>query len=391
MPRWIPIPILILGGFAAWGLARGRPAVQTAPYSPPPPLVEVVEVKPRDLPITVRTHGIVDPRTEIDLVIEVAARVRTISPNLAAGGRFEEGEVLVELDPTDAQLVADGAEADLARAENQAGLSDTRWKRLSELSRNDVVSASQLDESDHARRIARAQVRKARATLGQARRDLERTRVRAPFTGRVRAKHVDVGQFVSRGTVAGRIYGTDAAEIRLPIPSSELRYLAPTDGLGALGSGLPVRLRAQFASRAAEWTGRVVRSEGEIAARSRMLHLVARVDDPEATGGDQLPLAVGLFVDAEILGPTFEGVYALPPSALRGDSEVLVVGDGERLEARRVDVLRVERDRVLIRGGLSPGERVAVSTLAVAGTVVRAVPAGGDALASKEGSGLWPR
>ena len=118
-----------------------------------------------------------------------------------------------------------------------------------------------------------------------------------------------------------------------------------------------------------------MRTEGEIDPRTRMVNDVARVEDPYARrdGGRRPPLAVGLFVEPEILGEVAEGVAVLPRAALRGSARVLVVDAESRLRFREVDVLRRTRDRVLIRGGLEPGEQVCVSPLdtAVDGMEVR--------------------
>jgi len=375
--------VLVLGAGAlgAAGLALGRADVDAAPPPPPLPVVDVVEAALREVQLTVEAHGTVEPRTEIDLVIETTGRIRSVAPDLAPGGYFAEGELLVELDPTDARLEVDRAEAVLARAESEARLAEARSARLAELARQDVASPAQLEESQRARDTARARAREARANLELARLALARTRVVAPFAGRVREKQVDVGQFVTEGTAAARVFATDGAEVRLPIPSSELRYL-DLAVLEPHAKGPPVRLRGEFAGREVEWKGHVVRSEAAIAPQSRTLHLVVRVDEPDASaGGPTLPPPIGMFVHAEIRGRRFERECELPASALRGGSEVLVLDAASRLQPRRVEILRAERDRVLIQSGLSPGERVAVSALAEPGIRVRASLVAADAAA----------
>jgi multidrug efflux pump subunit AcrA (membrane-fusion protein) len=204
----------------------------------------------------------------------------------------------------------------------------------------------------------------------------------------VRNERVDVGQFVSRGVAIATLYAVDYAEVRLPIPDRELAYvdlpLAYRPGNGsetgmetiAADDGSPVRLHAEFAGREHVWTGRIVRTEGEIDPKSRMIHAVARVEDPYARKADSArpPLAVGLFVEAEILGRSVDAAVMLPRAALRRDEAgpgepsrdghfVLVVNDDSRLEFRPVEVLRSEREEVVIGAGLASGERVCVSPL----------------------------
>jgi multidrug efflux pump subunit AcrA (membrane-fusion protein) len=111
-----------------------------------------------------------------------------------------------------------------------------------------------------------------------------------------------------------------------------------------------------------------------------MVHLVARVEDPYGRNGTtgSAPLAVGLFVEAEIQGRSVQNVFVLPRTALRTDAGsdlVYVVDAGDRLHFKTVDVLRAKRDDVVIGGGLRPGDRVCVSPLAAAvdGMAVRIV------------------
>jgi multidrug efflux pump subunit AcrA (membrane-fusion protein) len=136
-----------------------------------------------------------------------------------------------------------------------------------------------------------------------------------------------------------------------------------------------VRLHAEFAGRDRIWHGQIVRTEGEIDPRSRMINVVARVEDPY---GSEPPLAVGLFVSAEILGRREPRAYVLPRAAIREEEsgfQVLLIDAEDRIRFRPVEVLRSEADRVVIGSGLSPGERVCVSPLGavVEGMKVRVI------------------
>ena len=214
---------------------------------------------------------------------------------------------------------------------------------------------------------ARAAVAAAEAALDRARRDIDRAAIRAPYAGRVQSKDVDIGQFVTKGTPVARIYAVDSAEIRLPLPDQQLAYLdvALSYRGGGQQTGPSVTLSANFAGRQHTWQGRIVRTESEIDPVSRMVHLVAEVRDPYAPGSDpsRPPLAVGMFVEAEIEGRTVRDIVVLPRAALRGRDQVLVVDESSRLHYRQVEILRSTSDEVLIRGGLAEGDVVCVSPL----------------------------
>jgi hypothetical protein len=99
-----------------------------------------------------------------------------------------------------------------------------------------------------------------------------------------------------------------------------------------------------------------------------MVNVIAQVDDPYAPGSDprRPPLAVGMFVEAEIEGTIANEVVVLPRAVLRGRDQVLVVDDEDRLRIRTVDVLRSTSEHVVISEGLSAGERVILTSMEVA-------------------------
>jgi RND family efflux transporter MFP subunit len=355
------------------------------------PLVSVIEVQPRDLRFPVHTQGTVEPRTESDLIPQVSGEVIWVSPRLVSGGFFEAGEPLLRIDPADHRVELEAARAVVARTKSEFARAKTEIGRQRSLAVQGVASQARIDDAENAFQVTEAELREETAKLARAERDLDRTEIRAPYQGRVRSKKVDVGQFVSRGASIATLYATDYAEVRLPLPDRDLFYLdIPFDLSGGrvtsdgdpkeTQSGTEVQLRAEFAGALRTWIGQIVRTEGEIDAKSRMVHLVARVEDPYGQNGtaDSAPLAVGLFVEAEIQGRNVEDVFVLPRTALRTDAGsdlVYVVDSGDRLHFKSVDVLRAKRDDVVIGGGLRPGDRVCVSPLAAAvdGMAVRIV------------------
>ena len=376
----LPLVVLAVGGFVAKALIDSYEQPEPSPVVVQPPLVRVIPAEKTALTLVVHAEGTVAPRTESQLVPEISGRVTKVSPSLAAGGFFDEGDVLLEIDSRDyklaivrARAAIDQAKLRLLTEQQQSDIARKEWEALGEGEPSPLLFREpQISE-------VRSSLAAAEATLEQAEYDLERTVLRAPFAGRVRSKQVDVGQFVQRGLALATLYAVDVAEVRLPIPNSELEYcrlpLAYRDG-GSGENGPAVKLTARFAGRDYSWQGRIVRTEAEIDPRTRMVMAIARVNDPYARTGDsgRPPLAVGMFVKAEIQGIRVRDVIRAPRSALRSDNTVFVVDSGGRLQFRTVDILRREREEVLIRKGLLEGEQICVSPLeaAVEGMAVRA-------------------
>ena len=367
----LPLIVIGLGAFAAITMIQSRPAPETQTVEVTPPSVRVIVAQPQNVRLKVSAEGTVAPRTETELVPEVSGRVTMISESLAVGGFFEEGEVLLEIDRREyelavvrAQAAVSQAELRLATEEEEAEVARNEWKSLGQGEpRPLVVRAPQIAE-------AKAMLASAEAAYEKAEYDLERTVAKAPFAGRVREKRVDVGQFVSRGSSVARLYSVDYAEVRLPIPDNELEFVnlpLAYRGQEERAAGPRVTLMADFAGQRHTWQGRVVRTEGEIDPRTRMVQAIAQVADPygKARPG-RPPLAVGMYVEAEIFGKTPAGVYVLPRVVMRGADQVLVVDKDNRLRFRTVDILRTESDQVIIRSGLDAGERVASSVVEAA-------------------------
>ncbi|MBN1239642.1 MAG: efflux RND transporter periplasmic adaptor subunit [Gammaproteobacteria bacterium] len=382
MKAKIIVPVLVLlgaaGGSAA--LVATRQPLQPAQPQPAPVAVRVVEVAPGQVRMTVHAQGTVAPRTESELVPEVSGNVVRISPDLVPGGYFEAGEPLLHIDDRDYRAELARAQASLSRAEAEHAHAAFEHARAEELHGRALLSQAELEAALRTERVAEATVREARAALETAERDLERTTLRAPFTGFVRSEQVDVGQFVSRGTAVATIYASDYVEVRLPIADRQLAYLnVPLDRRGELDEGTApdVELTAVFAGSRQTWQGKLVRTEAEIDPASRMVYAITRV---RADVDGATPPPVGLFVQAEIEGVAADHIVVLPRAALRDQDRVLVVDSENRLYFRDVRVLRVYREDVYVESGLAAGDRVVVSPIqtVVNGMRVQPLPTQGE-------------
>jgi RND family efflux transporter MFP subunit len=361
------MPLIILGGgicLAAVLLVTG-PKLSSKPAEILAPLVRVSTVTQQQVQLGALTHGSVSPRTESELVPEVAGRVIHVNPNFVSGGFFKAGEELLRIDPLDSEVALEQARANLARAESDFANASKNASRQDDLVKRKLASTADQDNASNRLRIAGASLRQASAQMARAERDLLRTRILAPFDGRVRSERVDIGQFVNRGTTIANIYATDYAEVRLPIHDEELAFLNLPLGLNPnpANIGADVTLSARFGGADHEWQAQVVRTEGELDPKTRMITVVARVDKPYKVVGERPPLAVGLFVSARIHGKIANNIAIIPRTALRKNGQVLIVGADNRLRFQDVTVLRVLNDQVYISEGLDAGDQLCISVL----------------------------
>ncbi|MCB9891343.1 MAG: efflux RND transporter periplasmic adaptor subunit [Planctomycetes bacterium] len=373
--------VIAIGGALGYLIYTNRPIPQSKPVVAHEPLVRAVRVLSRTHRFTVRSRGTVHARTESQIVSEVTGRVLACTPAFEVGAFFEPGDLLARIEAVDYELEVVRGRATLASAETvlaqrvaEAETSLADWKREhgEEPAPPLVAREPQLEE-------ARAAVAAARGLVARAERDLARCEIRAPYRGRVRTRNIDRGGFVTRGTPLGSIYAIDFVEVRLPITPDDVAFVdLPASMRRGATESLPmptVTLSAVIGGTRHTWDGAIVRTEGEIDLRTRMIHAIARIEDPYAIGADNghahgqgQVLAIGQFVEADIVGKTMPGIVRIPRAALRDTVDgfrVLIFDDGA-LRSRAVNIVRRERDEVLVKDdGFNDGERLVVSPLEV--------------------------
>lgn len=362
LPRKLIPLAIIAGGIALMLLLAGmRPEPPGRQVAPRIPLVETIAVAERPAGFEVRVQGTVRPRTQTTLVSEVSGTVLEVSSAFVAGGFFRSGDLILKVDPKDYEVAVARAEAQLA---NRQALLAQEIARAEQAVR-DWASIGRGTPSDLVLRKpfvaeAEANVRAAEADLRAAQINLARTEVRAPFDGLLREKRADIGQFVGVGTAIGVLAAVDTAEVRLPLTEADLAVVdLPPEGL-------PVTLHARSAAVEGAWPARLVRSEGVLDERTRVLHVVVEVPDPyglNGVGDRAPPLKFGSFVEGRIPGALSHPVIVLPRHVLRGMDEVMLADADDRLRLRAIEILRTDRDSVYVSAGLVPGERVVTTVI----------------------------
>ncbi|MBO6556309.1 MAG: efflux RND transporter periplasmic adaptor subunit [Pseudomonadales bacterium] len=360
----ITVGVLFFAVIVAYGLVKTAPEPEQIAPEEMATSIRVIEVERSPIRLEVTSQGTVVPHKESELIPEVNGRVSWVSPNLVAGGYFKADDVLLKIDDRDYRSMVARAQATLSRARAEEELARYELGRMEELVKKKLTSQSSLENVLRNHRIAKAALQDSQIALEQANRDLNRTEIRAPYEGLVRTEKVDLGQYLSRGQSIASIYGSESAEVRLPVADLQLAYLdLPLGHRGELSGDLApdVLLSTDYGGKHYEWVGKLVRTEAEIDSKSRMVTAVVRVRNAE--NPDQPDLPVGLFVNASIKGRAVDNVVTLPRAALRNQNQVLIVDGDSRLHYRGVEIMRFENDNVLISGGLNSGDIVNVSPL----------------------------
>ncbi|SFD10026.1 RND family efflux transporter, MFP subunit [Microbulbifer thermotolerans] len=367
--------IVLLVGIAAIALVLGlapKPEEKAAEATPPP-VADVLYADPGRQTLLVPSQGTVQARYEIEVVARVGGVIERVSDAFVAGGFFDAGDSLLQIEAADYEHQLTRTEAQLAEAisalaqeQGRAKQAKREWRDLGSPAANELfLRKPQLA-------AAEAAVAAARAERDQAKLDLARTKVLAPFAGRVVETYVDLGQYVAPGTRLAKIHSTGIAEVRLPLTDRQLALLDLPLGQ-SVENGPAVRLSAQIAGHEREWRGEIVRTEASIDPNSRFVYAVAQVRDPYK---GEAPLLNGLFVEADIVGKTFDNVTRLPRQALHEGDHLLVLDAENRLHFKEVELLQAVGEEVWLRGDIASGEKVIVSSLGYSreGMVITANP-----------------
>jgi RND family efflux transporter MFP subunit len=349
--RYLMTAVIAVGLLITWLIATSKPTPAAKPIRlPPVPIVDVLHIQPGNHRVWIETQGLVKPKTQIQLVSQVTGRVEAIAEQFSAGGFFAANEALVIIEESDYRIAVSQASAQLANAKQllatekgRARQAKREWRDLGNSEANDLFLRKPQLAS------AKAGLLAAEAGLEKAELDLSRTRVSAPFAGRVLSKMVDVGQFVSQGTPIADIYSSDIAEVRLPLTAQQ-RQNVSVSGL----EPSPVKLIARYGNNEYEWDAVLERLEGAIDSSSRQYYFVASLpqaffDSADEAGTLQKPgLAVGQFVTAQIAGNYVDNSFLIPRSALRQQQKIWVL-ENNRLAYIDVVVIQSNDNTALVQ------------------------------------------
>ncbi|WP_318482363.1 efflux RND transporter periplasmic adaptor subunit [Photobacterium leiognathi] len=387
------LPLVIIAIFIALSVLllnnKKRPEQQKAQVRTP--VLEVIKIEKQDVQLSVNSYGVVEPKYKAEVVSEVIGSVNYISPDFAVGKFVSKGDLLARLDDSDYH-------ADLAQAE--ASLAQAQAKLKEEIARGKVAKKTLRDVSPNKktalglrepqRKQEEANVKFAKAGVERAKRNLAKTEIRAPFDALVKMKNINMGSYLPQGKLIGELYGTETAEIRLPITPNSFSYL----DLNRLDSR-KLNIEAQYGDiQINHWVAKLVRNEGIIDKDNRMIYLIAEVDDPYnlksplnkpsiksisslSTSSPSLTLPVlqfGTFVTTTIQGKKVKDVIKLPRHVVRSE-QVIVVDSQNKTQTRQVNVVRSDNENAYVIGGLEDGEFVSLirSDSLIDGTEVKTV------------------
>ena len=321
------------------------------------PIVAIAPVTVESMQLTVDSYGVVMPKYETRLVSQVGGQIVELSDTFLRGGFVKKGQLLARIDPNDYEAALIDAQATLASAlasleteRAKSKVAETEWKRITDTSPTELsLRKPQLAQE-------MANVKSAEASILRAKRNLERTEIRAPYDAMIESRNIGLGSFVNVGSEVGKVLGTAIAEVRLPVADNQLKFLIDQ------GSNARVELKGTFSGVEHSWSAHIARNEGVVDSKSRMSYLVAEVADPYALNQQKTPLRFGSYVNADILGVQIEQASVVP-NYLINNGRIPLLDSESKLKFAAIEIIRQDGANAIISNGLNDGDRIITSAL----------------------------
>ena len=372
--------------------------------------VNVVTLTPQTIMPTMTVFGELRSQRTLDLRSATGGTVLSASDALVEGGAVKQGQLLLRIDPVDAQAALDRIRADLqdaqaelrdadralilandelSAARDQAALREQALTRARDLQTRGVGTAAAIETAELAAssaqasvlsrrqslaaaqaRIDQATTRLARAQIGlsEAERAVSDTEISAAFDGTLAEVTISPGGRVTANERFAQLVDPTMLEVAFRVSTSQ--YARLLDGDGSLISA-PISVALDVSGVDLRAEGQITREGATVGAGQTGRLLFARLDRaPGFRPGD--------FVTVNINEPALDNVAQIPATALAADQTVLVVTEGDRLETASVALLRRQGDDVIVTVGDNAGATIVAerSPLLGAGIKVRPIRPG---------------
>lgn len=368
---FVSLVVVGLAFLVAAALRLTGPTVEKKEVETFYPLVEVMTAEKSEIPLIITAFGTVQADRELTVQTEVSGRIVEQSEQLVVGGFFQKGEVMLEIDPRDYEIIVEQEKAAVEKAEFEIQVEEGRqviakreWELLDPSIKTSGFGKDLALRKPHLRE-KQAALAAAKSRLAKAELDLRRTALLAPFDAIVLKEIVELGELVTTQKEIATIAATDRFRVQVSIPLHQLEWITIPSGGFDEGS-LAIVVQDIGAGKVRVREGRVVRLVGDVDPKSRMARVFVTIDDPLGIKNPQFrhePFLIGIYVRVEIKGPMLTDVFVIPREAVREGDQVWIKNDDDELEVRFVNVMHRRATAVIVDRGLEAGDQIIMSQL----------------------------
>jgi RND family efflux transporter MFP subunit len=350
------ISLIAIAAGAIYLLADNQPIPEKSEAQINIPAVPYTVAKSTDISIPIFSRGKVSPAQTRLITSEVPGLVTFVSDQLIKGGLVQKDELLIQLDQQPFIL-------DIAQKQSTLDQAKLQFYETKAKARVAKKGAGK-NASDYALyvpqlRYANSQVEAASAALEYAKKQLDKTSIKAPISGKVIMAKIHPGEYLQTTQELAKIYGTEAVEVRLPLNDHQISLLGlqyskkKSETLNAL----PQVLIQNFQDDSIIWHGTITRTEGE-RDKNQLLYVIATVNNNDLKNSETKPLLPGSFIEAVITGNLKTELHILPRESLQAEDNLWTISKENRLSRKAVDVIYRGKNQIYVASGINLGERI---------------------------------
>lgn len=371
--------------------------------------------------IEVSNYGTVQPRTILVINAELNGRLIYVAPQLLEGNAIRQNDVLIKIDPIDYQIAQDKAKASL-EAQNvalevlnreeenlqrtlqvlkrQLDIAAKELARYEVLLKEKSVSPSEFNKVDATyqttlattintenalqlipvkRKQIQTQIKLDTIIATQANVNMERTIIKAPFSGRVLRKYAENNQYVRTGDKLLEIYDDSLLEVKIPLSANELQWVIPEFYHSFIGNKPittehlaikkhPVKIQLTHTQSTAVWNGDLVRLSSEVDSSTRTIGAIVEIKLGEGSTNNhpsQPPLLKGMFVKATFQNVEIKNIYKIPRNLIANDNTIFLFDQG-KLRVKPIEILRIHNDYAYVSSqGIKSNDQLITSMLPI--------------------------
>lgn len=328
------------------------------------PSVQTILTKITNYPLFINSSGVVIPHNKTTLVAELAGKIIYLSPHFIEGGYVKKGELLVGTDRTTyvnkiklAQAELDQQQLQLQEALSQQHLAQKNWDMFGDESLKPTAMAMKKPLVAS----AKAAIKASQIRLEQAKLEIPRTKIYAPYDGRVESREVSLGQFINQGSTLGKLFSTDFIEVKLPVSNQEYTLLTQKNQT-KLNNTVNF-FRELSSKKSIHWKGILTRTSPSVDSSTRQISLVATIYQPFKSRSSLHTLNIGEYLQAEITATTLRNVIIIPSFTIDNEQKISLFDNGV-LKKRKVTLLhQTAQQSIIASKGFSPKDRLIITPL----------------------------
>lgn len=327
--------------------------------------VEIAKIKSREFDIIINSYGLATAKTQTDILSQVSGKITYINKNFTDGGSFKKGELLLKIEDIDYLANVQIAKATQAlalqelleeKAQGKQALED--WKRFNKTEQPSdlVLRVPQLKYAQANLASSKAQVKKAQV-------ELNRTKIIAPYDGKVVQKDVSISQVLTSNTQIGTIYENNSIELRLPIKNSDMGFLKNSINQNSF-------IKVNFTSSLSKniYEGEITGVESSIDTNTKQVYLIAKITKQSQE------IKIGEYLKAHIYASKIQDAILIPNESINQGEYVYIEKDAYVFR-RQIEISWSDVKYSLIKSGLKNNENIVTTSLGAisSGTKVKVV------------------